>query len=50
MKLTSFFKLLNRKIKQYDKYTSNPFEAHTIPITIVWIEENNEPNTTDEHS
>ena len=41
MKVKSFFKLLNRKIKKYDKATSNPFEAIPLPITLVWEEEEN---------
>lgn len=41
MKVKSFFKLLNRKIKKYDKATSNPFEAIPLPITLVWVEEEN---------
>ena len=39
MKVTSFFKLLNRKINKYDKAISNPFETPPLPIVIVWVEE-----------
>lgn len=39
MKIKSFFKLLNKKIKKYDKATSNPFEPSPLPITLVWVEE-----------
>lgn len=39
MKVTSFFKLLNRKINKYDKLASNPFESTPINITLVWVDE-----------
>ena len=39
MKIYSFFKLLNHKIKQYEKYTSNPFEVVKPPVTIIWVED-----------
>ena len=39
MKVKSFFKLLNRKINKYDKATSNPFGSYTLPITLVWVED-----------
>ena len=41
-KLSSFFKILNKKIDKYDKLATNPF---TKPqrIVIVWIEDGNEP-------
>lgn len=39
MKVKSFFKLLNRKINQYDKAASNPFETPHLPIVLVWVEE-----------
>ena len=39
MKAKSFFKLLNRKIKKYDKAATNPFEAIPLSITLVWVEE-----------
>ncbi len=38
MKVFSFFKLLNRKIKKYEKYTSNPFCQTRESVTIVWVE------------
>ena len=40
MKMKSFFKLLNRKIKKYDKAVSNPFEPIPLTITLVWVEDN----------
>lgn len=50
MQVSSFFKILNRKIEKYDRLTQNPF---TIPqsITIVWVEdvEDNSSETKDEH-
>ena len=39
MKLNSFLKLLNRKIKKYDKVSSNPFGTMPLSITLVWVEE-----------
>ena len=40
MKLKPFFKLLNKKIKQYDKAATNPFGTMPLStITLVWIEE-----------
>ena len=41
MKLTSFFKILNKKIEKYDKMTSNPFERPQSFI-IVWVEDADE--------
>lgn len=41
MKVYSFFKLLNHKIKQYEKAASYPFANITTPITIIWIENSN---------
>lgn len=44
MKTKSFFKLLNRKIKKYDKAATNPFEAIPLSITLVWVEEDKKQN------
>ena len=41
MKIYSFFRLLNHKIKQYEKYASNQFEVVKQPVTIIWIEDYN---------
>ncbi len=39
MKISNFFRLVQKKINKYDKYTHNPFgNRNDIPITIVWIE------------
>ena len=38
MKVTSFFKILNRKINKYDKMAQNPF-ATKQKLIIVWVEE-----------
>ena len=38
MKVYSFFKLLNKKIKEYDKMTSNPFDVTTKRVTVIWVE------------
>lgn len=39
MKVYSFFRLLNQKIKQYEKTVSNPFDTVKKPVTIIWVEE-----------
>ena len=39
MKVKSFFKLLNRKIKKYDNASKNPFGTMPISITLVWVED-----------
>ena len=44
MKAYSFFKLLNNKIRKYDKAASNPFKSAQVPITLIWIEDNKEFN------
>ena len=44
MKLKSFFKLVNRKINKYDKAVSNPFGTMPLPITLIWVEEDNKKN------
>lgn len=50
MKIYSFFKLLNHKIKQYEKAASNPFgEKYKNPVTIIWVEDINDTSTS-EHS
>lgn len=38
MKISSFFKILNRKIEKYDKMVSNPFMKPQ-PIVLVWVED-----------
>ena len=42
MKAYSFFRLLNKKIKQYEKMTSKPFDDYKKTVTIVWVEEVND--------
>ena len=39
MKLSKFFKILNKKIEKYDKIATNPFKQTNVPITLVWIED-----------
>ena len=39
MKIYSFFRLLNYKIKQYEKAASNSYEGVKTPVTIVWVED-----------
>lgn len=38
MKISTFFKILNRKIRKYDEMTSNPFKIPQT-ITLIWVEE-----------
>ena len=38
MKISSFFKILNRKIEKYDKMATNPF-MQPQSFILVWIEE-----------
>ena len=42
MKINSFFRLLNYKIKQYEKVTSKYFFEDKHPVTIIWIENGDE--------
>lgn len=37
MKVSTFFKILNRKIERYDKMASNPFTIPQ-PVVIIWVE------------
>ena len=39
MTINSFFKLLNRKIKQYEKAASNPYKKQEYNVTIIWVED-----------
>ncbi len=38
MKISTFFKVLNRKIDKYNQVATNPFMTPH-PITLVWVEE-----------
>ena len=38
MKISSFFKILNKKIEKYDKMASNPFMSSPA-FVLVWIDE-----------
>ena len=51
MKIYSFFKFLNHKIKQYEKAALNPFMSgyKSYPLTYIWVEDANE-FTPDERS
>lgn len=46
MKVSTFFKILNKKIEQYDKMATNPF-TNPCPIILIWVEDiktnNNNP-------
>lgn len=44
MKISTFFKILNRKIEKYDKMATNPFTAPQ-PIVLIWVEDANEIGT-----
>ena len=48
MHIYSFFRLLNQKIKQYEKAASEGFSKTNLQITIIWIED--APESTIEHS
>ena len=37
MKVSSFFKILNKKIEKYDKIASNPF-LKPQSIVLIWVE------------
>lgn len=39
MKVYSFFRLLNIKIKQYEKSVSSSYEQIKRPVTIIWVED-----------
>ena len=41
--LSSFFKILNRKINKYDKLATNPF-TNPKKIVVIWIEDSNNKN------
>ena len=41
MKISTFFKILNRKIEKYDKKATNPFTVPQ-PIVLIWVEDANE--------
>ncbi|MBQ7125577.1 hypothetical protein IJO12_00660 [bacterium] len=44
MKISSFFKILKRKIDKYDRITSNPFLENR-HVIIIWVEEDEDkPN------
>ncbi len=47
MKIPTFFRFLNKKIKEYDKLAANPF-TNPQPITIIWVE--NEETSTNANS
>lgn len=38
MKVSTFFKILNRKIEKYDRLATNPF-TNPQPIVLVWVDE-----------
>ena len=46
MKISTFFKILNKKIEQYEKLTTNPFEIPQ-PIVLIWVEDSNSDNKND---
>ena len=49
MKLNSFFRLLNYKIKQYEKAVSEPFEKQKRPVIIIWVEDSGVNPQTDKY-
>lgn len=48
MKVSTFFKILNKKIERYDKMASNPF-TNPQPVLIVWVEDVTEKNEPKEN-
>ena len=42
MQINKFFRILNKIIEKYDKMASNPFYNVKIPITLIWIEDQND--------
>ena len=48
MKVSTFFKILNKKIERYDKMASNPF-TNPQPVLIVWVEDVTEKNKPEEN-
>ena len=40
MKVSTFFKILNKKIEKYDKMATNPFTIPQ-PIVLIWVEDSN---------
>jgi hypothetical protein len=40
MKVSSFFKILNKKIEKYNKMATNPFTIPQ-PIVLIWVEDAN---------
>lgn len=41
MKVSTFFKILNKKIEKYDKIATNPFTTPQ-PVILIWVENNAE--------
>ena len=52
MKVSTFFKILNKKIEKYEKIVTNPFSIPH-PIVLIWVEDTDEgaqkSDFTDEH-
>lgn len=49
MKVSTFFKILNKKIEKYDKIATNPF-TQPQPIVLVWVENDcKDSEIRDEH-
>ena len=46
MKVTTFFKILNKKIEEYDKKYSNFYEKPQ-PIILIWVEDYIDEKMTD---
>ena len=46
MTINTFFRFLNRKIKQYEKAVSKPYKKPTYNVTVIWVEDVNK-NTKD---
>ena len=49
MKVSTFFKILNKKIEKYDKISSNPFSMPQ-PIVLIWVEDNSNESFNKENN
>ena len=48
MKISTFFKILNRKIEKYEKMSNNPFSVPQ-PIILIWVEDVETESSTRYH-
>ena len=48
MRLDSFLRLLNYKIKQYEKVASDTHKENKRDVTVIWVENQSDTNNTNE--